>query len=115
VVDESYVPQQGDLVWITLEPHQGHEQAGRRPALVITPTQYNRIRRLAVMLAITNQAKGGGLEVRLPAGLKTTGVVLVDQIRTLAYRERRAEFIETVPADLLDEVLGKLNALFSNE
>jgi len=115
VVDEAYVPQPGDLVWVSLDPSEGHEQAGRRPALVITPIEYNRIRRLAVMLAITSKAKGGGLEIPLPPGLKTSGVVLVDQIRCMAYRERGVEFIESAPPAFFDEVRAKLSALLFGE
>jgi mRNA interferase MazF len=114
MVDPSYIPQRGDLVWITLNP-TGHEQAGRRPALVISHTEYNRQRRLAVMCAITSKVKGGGLEVQLPAGLTISGVVLVDQVKCLAYRERRAEFIQAAPASLLDEVLAKFGALIFDE
>jgi mRNA interferase MazF len=115
VVDALYIPRRGDFVWVTLDPQEGHEQAGRRPALVISPTEYNRIRRLAIMCAITSKTKGGGLEIPLPSGLKTTGVVLVDQIRCMAYQERGAEYIEVAPAALLDEVLGKLSALIFDE
>jgi mRNA interferase MazF len=115
VNDASYVPQRGHLVWIALDPTEGHEQAGRRPALIISPTEYNRVRRLALMFAVTNKAKGGGFEVQLPPGLKTTGVILADQIRCMAYRERGCEFIETTPVSVLDEVLGKLSALVFDE
>lgn len=115
MVDVSYVPQRGDLVWVTLDPTDGHEQAGRRPALVISPTEFNKIIRMAMMCAITTKAKGGGLEVPLPSGLKTIGVVMVHQIRCMAYRERGVEFIQAAPASLLDEVLGKLSALIFDE
>ena len=117
MVDELFVPQRqrGDFVWVSLDPTEGHEQARRRPALVISPTEYNRIRRLAIMCAITSKIRGGGLEAPLPPGLKISGVVLVDQVRCLAYRERRAEYIQAAPASLLDEVLGKFSALIFDE
>jgi mRNA interferase MazF len=111
MVDRLYVPKRGDLVWMTLDPQEGHEQAGRRPALVISPVEYNRVRRLAIMCAVTSRIRGGGLEVPLPAGLRIAGVVLVDQIRCMAYRERGAEFIDTAPGSVLDEVLGRLSGL----
>src|SRR5690242_10823708 len=115
VNDVSYIPQRGHLVWITLDPTEGHEQADRRPALVICPNEFNRIIRMAMMCAITTKAKGGGFEVPLPPGLKTTGVIMVHQIRCMAYRERGAEYIETVPASVLDEVLGKLSTLIFDD
>lgn len=115
MVDVSYIPQRGDLVWIDLDPQLGHEQAGRRPALVISPTEFNKIIRMAIFCAITTKAKGGGLEIPLPPGLQTSGVVMVHQIRCMAYRERGAEFIEYAPTNLLDEVLAKLSALVFDE
>lgn len=111
MVAPAYFPQRGDIVWVTLDPQEGHEQAGRRPALVLSHGEFNRVRRLAVMCAITTKANGRPLEVPLPAGMKVSGVVLVDQIKSLAWRERGAEFIDTAPLDLLDEVLAKLTAI----
>jgi mRNA interferase MazF len=115
VINVSYVPQRGDLVWVTLDPTEGQEQASRRPALIISPIEFNKIIRMAMMCAIMSKAKGGGLEVTLPPGLKTSGVAMVHQVRCMAYRERGVEFIETAPASLLDEVLGKLSALIFEE
>ena len=114
-MSDSYIPQRGDLVWVTLDPTAGHEQAGRRPALVITPGAYNRTRRLAIMCAITSKVKGGGFEIALPSGLSINGVVLADQVRNLAWRERGVEYAGHVPAAVLDEVLGKLSALLFDE
>ena len=88
-----YVPSRGDAIWITLDPQAGHEQAGRRPALVISPASYNGKVGLAVLCPITNQLKGYPFEVMIPAGLKVGGVVLSDQVKSLDWRIRRAEFI----------------------
>jgi mRNA interferase MazF len=106
-----YVPERGDLVWITLTPQAGHEQAGRRPALVLSPAAYNGKVGLAILCPITNQIKGYPFEVRLPAGSPITGVVLADQIKSLDWRARRAEHAGTVPTAVINEVAARLAAL----
>jgi len=106
-------PARGDLVWISLNPQAGHEQAGRRPALVISPKEYNARVGLALMCPITNRVKGYPFEVPLPDDIEISGVVLADQIRSLDWRARRAEVAATAPATLTAEVLGKLNVLLS--
>ena len=116
MVDVAYIPQRGDLLWISLNPTEGHEQAGRRPVLVISPTEFNRFMRLAIMCVITNRIRGRqGFEVPLPSGLKTSGVILVHQVRCMAYRERGAEFIERVPTAVTEEVEAKLTTLISDD
>lgn len=105
------VPDRGDIVWIDLDPRTGREQSGKRPALVLSPAKYNEAASLAVMLPITNQIKKYPFEVVLPKGLITSGAVLCDQIKSLDWKARNAEFKEKVPADVLSEVLGKLNTL----
>ena len=106
-----YVPTRGDAIWITLDPQAGHEQTGRRPALVISPASYNGKVGLAVLCPITNQLKGYPFEVMIPAGLKVSGVVLSDQVKSLDWRIRRAEFICKLPQETLTEVNDKLGAL----
>src|SRR3954471_14030479 len=91
--EPTYVPQRGDAVWITLTPQAGHEQAGRRPALVLSPASYNGKVGLALLCPITSQIKGYPFEVRLPDGLPVAGVVLADQIKALDWRARHAERI----------------------
>jgi mRNA interferase MazF len=78
---QPYVPDRGDAVWITLSPRAGHEQAGRRPALVLSPAQYNGRVGLAIVCPITSQSKGYPFEVPIPTGLAVTGVVLSDHVR----------------------------------
>ena len=107
----AYVPHRGDLISIAFDPTEGHEQAGSRPALVLSHDEYNRVRWLAIVVPVTSRVRRGALEVPLPGSLKTQGVVLVDQVRCVAWRERGAEFIERAPASLLNEVLGKLTTL----
>src|SRR5215813_14686908 len=88
-----YVPERGDAVWVTLDPQAGHEQAGRRPALVLSPAAYNRRVGLALLCPITNQIKGYPFEVLIPQGLKVTGAVLSDQVKSLDWKARKAELI----------------------
>lgn len=100
-----YVPDRGDVVWIDLDPQAGREQAGRRTCLVLSPALYNGKTGLAILCPITNQIKGYSFEVHLPDGLTTTGVVLVDHLKSLDWRVRKAEFREKVSESLVREVL----------
>ena len=109
--DAPYVPERGDAVWISLNAQAGHEQAGRRPALVLSPRAYNGKVGLAILCPITNQAKGYPFEAAIPEGQGMTGVVLSDQAKSLDWRVRKAKFICTIPADTVAEVLLKLGAL----
>ena len=107
----AYVPERGDLVWISLNPQAGHEQAGRRPAVVVSPRSYNAKVGLGLFCAITSHAKGYPFEVSLPAGLSVTGVVLADQVKSLDWRVRDAVFAGRLPGDTSAEVVGKLASL----
>jgi len=106
-----YIPRRGDVVWITLNPQAGHEQAGRRPVAVISPESYNARVGLALFCPITSQVKGYPWEVRIPDGLPVAGVVLSDQVKSLDWRGRSAEWICALPPSAVSEVLGKLAAL----
>jgi mRNA interferase MazF len=103
--------QRGDLVWVDFTPQAGHEQAGRRPALILTPVGYNQKTGMAVACPITRQSKGYPFEVALPDGLPVAGFVLADHVRNIDWRARRAERICGAGAGTLAEVLGKLAAL----
>src|SRR5450759_1082782 len=107
----AYVPERGDIVWISLNPQAGHEQAGRRPAVVGSPKSYNGKVGLGLFCPITSQVKGYPFEVTVPQSLPVGGVVLADQVKSLDWRARKAEFAGRLPADASDEVLGKLGAL----
>ena len=109
----SYVPNRGDVVWISLNPQAGHEQAGRRPAVVVSPLAYNRKVGLALLCPVTSQIKGYPFEVIIPQGLKLNGAVLSDQVKSLDWRARRAELICTLPRDTIVEVVQKLSTLIS--
>lgn len=110
----AYIPERGDAVWITLDPQAGHEQAGRRPALVLSPGAYNRRVGLALLCPITSQVKGYPFEVALPGGLAVRGVVLADQVKNLDWRARKAAHICTTPQEVVAQVLRRLNALLAD-
>jgi mRNA interferase MazF len=109
----TYVPQRGDVVWITLSSQAGHEQSGRRPAAVLSPGSYNNKTGLAIFCPITSQVKGYPFEVLLPAGLPVEGAILSDQVKSLDWRIRNAELLCTLHARTIAEILQKLNTLLS--
>ena len=109
----AYIPERGDAVWITPNPQAGHEQAGRRPAVVLSPSAYNKKVGRAILCPITNQAKGYPFEVAIPNGLEVTGVILSDQVKSLDWKARRAERIDRLPDEIILEVLLKLNTLLA--
>jgi len=113
VKSKTYVPKRGDAVWITFNPQAGHEQAGRRPAVVLSPEAYNAKVGLAILCPITNQIKAYPFEVLLPAGLPVAGAILADQAKSLDWRERNADLICTLPPRTISETLQKLGALLS--
>jgi len=113
MVKKGYVPQRGDVVWITLNPQSGHEQAGRRPAVVLSPGIYNEKVELAILCPVTNQIKGYPFEVLMPDGLPVSGVILADQVKSLDWRIWDAEWICTLPHRVVVEVLQKLGTLLS--
>jgi mRNA interferase MazF len=99
-----YIPSRGDIVAVSFDPQAGHEQTGRRPAVVISDVAFNRRTGLALVCPVTSRDRGFPLHVTLPAGLSVRGVVMTEQVRALDYRERTASFIETAPPEVLDEV-----------
>jgi mRNA interferase MazF len=110
-VTQAYVPDTGDLVWLDFNPPRGREQSGRRPALVLSPAAYNEKTSLALVCPVTSRTKGYPFEVTLPPGLEVAGVVLADHVKSLDWKERRAELAGRVPAEVLSEVLARLAAL----
>jgi mRNA interferase MazF len=107
----AYVPDRGDAVWLTFDPPAGHEQAGRRPAVVISPRAYNAKVGLALLWPVTSQIKGYPFEVRIPEGLPLSGAILADQVKSLDWRARSARRICELPAAAIDEALLKLATL----
>jgi mRNA interferase MazF len=106
-----YTPQRGDIIWLVFDPQAGHEQAGRRPALVLSPEIYNRRVGLAILCPITSHIKGYPFEVLLPKGLELRGAILADQVKSLDWHARQAEFVCKVPQGTLSEVVQKLSTL----
>ena len=111
VGSKTYVPRCGDAVWITLNPQAGHEHAGRRPAVVLSPQTYNIKTGLAILCPITSQIKGYPFEVLLPAKLPLGGAILSDQVKSLDWQARNAELICALPNEIISEVLQKLGTL----
>jgi mRNA interferase MazF len=106
-----YCPKRGDVVWISFTPQAGHEQAGHRPALVISPQSYNSKVGLAILCPITNQVKGYPFEVKIPTGLKASGVILSDQVKSMDWRARKATRICSLPDATIRQVLNKVGTL----
>ncbi len=108
-----YIPDRSDVVWLSFNPQAGHEQSGRRPALVLSPLAYNEKVGLAIFCPITNQVKKYPFEVSIPEGLKATGVILSDHVKNLDWRIRKAEFICRIPDEVTKMVMKKLQTLLS--
>ncbi len=112
---KSYVPAQGDIIMLQFHPQRGREQAGMRPALVLSPQRYNAKVGLMLACPITGQAKGYPFEVVLPAGMKTHGVILADHVKSLDFGARRARFVERMPRETLKQVWQRLELLLHIE
>lgn len=106
-----YCPRRGDIVWLSFTPQAGHEQAGRRPALALSPESYNHKVGLALFCPITSQVKGYPFEVQIPQGKHVSGVVLADQVKSLDWKARQASYCCSLSRDLIHEVLNKLGTL----
>jgi mRNA interferase MazF len=111
LVKRVYVPNAGDLVWLTFDPQAGREQSGRRPALVLSPASYNERTSLALVCPVTSKVKGYPFEVSMAEGLPISGVILTDQLKSLDWRKRRATPAGRVGAETLAEVLDRLAPL----
>lgn len=109
-----YFPNRGDAVWLNFSPKAGHEQSGRRPAVVVSPGSYNKKVGLGLFCPITSQIKGYPFEVRIPAGMNISGVVLSDQIKSLDWKVRDTQFICKLPVSTMSEVLKKLSTLLED-
>ena len=110
-----YTPKKGDFIALTFEPQSGHEQKGRRPALVVSNTLFNKKTGLALVCPITNTDRNMPLHVTLAESCILTGVVMVDQIKSVDYKSRKAKFIEKAPFDIINEVLAVLDAIIYDE
>jgi len=106
-------PDRGDVVYLDFEPQAGREQAGRRPALVLSPLAYNAASGLMLCCPVTSQVKGYPFEVKLIGTTKVAGVVLSDRLRSLDWQASNAQAAGTAADDVLDEVAAKLRVLLS--
>jgi mRNA interferase MazF len=111
----SYVPDRGHVVWLSFTPQSGHEQAGRRPAVILSPASYNSKVGLCLACPVTSQIKGYPFEVALPPRFPVSGVVLADQLKSFDWRSREAEFITALPAEVTAETLAKASALLATD
>ena len=109
----AYAPERGDVVWITLRPQAGHEQGGRRPALILSPAGYNRKVGLALLCPITSRAKGYPFEVLPPEGHQVKGAILADQIKSLDWRARDAKYFCEFDEMTVSKVIQRVNLLLS--
>lgn len=107
----AYVPKRGDVVWLDFSPQSGREQAGRRPAVVLTPEKYNRLTGRCICVPVTSQVKGYPFELPLGPGANVSGVALVDHVKNQDWRSRRAEFVGTVDDVWLDEAASLVSSL----
>lgn len=106
-----YVPSRGDIVWLQFDPQAGHEQAGRRPAFVVSPRDYNRRVGLAIFCPITSRVKGYPFEVLLPEGASARGAILSDQLKSLDWRARKAERFDVATDEVVREVTARILVL----
>lgn len=111
MVSGPWVPDAGELIWLEFDPQAGHEQSGRRPALVLSAAAYNEKTGLAVVCPVTSHVKGYPFEVAVPASTGITGVVLSDHLKNLDWRARRAKLAAKVPRHVLRDVLDRVGAL----
>ncbi|HPO03189.1 MAG TPA: endoribonuclease MazF [Treponemataceae bacterium] len=107
---KNYTPEKGDIVWLDVTPQSGHEQRGRRPAIVLSKKAYNQKIGLALFCPITSKEKGYPFEVKI-VGKKITGCVLSDQIKSLDWTERNIEYIEESNKDIIEEIIEKIELL----
>jgi mRNA interferase MazF len=105
-----YVPEKGDLIALSFDPQSGHEQKGRRPALVISNYLFNRHTGLAIVCPITRKDRRIPFHLAVLAKPLVTGFVMVDQVKSIDYVARKARFIGRAPSQLLTDVLGVLDA-----
>jgi len=110
MVTKAYIPERGDIVWLDFNPQLGHEQRGRRPALVISYKAYNERIGLGIFCPITSKVKGYPFEVEIDLK-KIKGAVLCDQVKSLDWKERNIEYIERISEKDLEEVIEKVEAI----
>jgi len=111
---KKYIPERGDIVWTDFDPASGHEQMGKRPALVLSPTSFNKKIKLAMVAPITSRVRGHGFEVALD-GKKVKGVALCQQVKMIDFAARGIQFVEKARETLTSDALAKVRAIVSEE
>jgi mRNA interferase MazF len=111
----AYIPDRGDVIWINFDPQAGREQRGRRPAVVLSPRNYNKPSGLMLCCPVTSRAKGYPFEVILPDGAPVKGVVLVDQLRNMDWHSRQASLIGFLDGETVIEIMERLRPLVASE
>jgi len=104
----SFIPEQGDIITLEFDPQVGHEQKGRRPALVVSNNTFNNFTKIAMVCPITNTNRGFPLHVTLDERTKTKGVIMCEQVKSLDVNARNVVYQEKVPADIMEEVVDIL-------
>lgn len=102
-------PERGDLVYINFNPQAGHEQAGNRPGIVLSPKAFNEATGFVAICPITNTVRGWGYEVKLPDGLAFQGVILTDQVKNLDWKARNLQIKGQAPAEIVSDCLAKIH------
>lgn len=110
----SYVPRKGDFVWLNFDPQSGHEQKGRRTAVIISNTLFNQKTGLAFACPTTTKDKGYPFHLSIPSGLPVHGFVMADQVKSIDYSSRKAGFIAQAPQELVDDILAIIDAILSD-
>lgn len=111
MVAKKYIPDCGDLIWLEFDPQAGHEQSGRRPALVISPSKYNQTVSLALVCPITSKSKNYPFEVNLSDDCKIKGVILADHIKSVDWYCRKAKFIAKASSQIIAETIAKIETI----
>jgi mRNA interferase MazF len=114
MVRKRYIPERGDIVWLNFNPQSGHEQGGKRPAIVISPKEYNEKTWLGLFCPITSKVKNYPFEVSI-ANKRIDGVVLADQIKNLDWKARTVEFIIKAGSEKTDEIIDKISVLLGEK
>jgi mRNA interferase MazF len=108
---KQYIPHRGDIIWLDFNPQIGREQAGHRPAIVISPKQFNSLSSLVFVCPITSKIKGFSFEVLLTEQMQTKGVILIHHLRSVDWKTREIKFVETAPISVIEEICAKLKPL----
>lgn len=114
MVKKKYIPERGDVVWTNFDPAAGHEQLGKRPALVLSPSPFNKKIMLALVAPITSRVRGHGFEVPLN-GQKVQGVVLCQQVKMIDFIEKGVQFAEKAPQHVISDALARVRAIVSED